>query len=233
MSILTTTQLTGQSESHLLESNGLRLQVDALSAFLELSRRAKLAGFDLRVASGFRSFDRQLKIWNEKLSGQRKVLDDLGNIVDVASLEGFDQLLAVLRFSAMPGASRHHWGTDVDVYDARAMPDSSRLQLIAAEVDAKGVFAAMHNWLDEQIAAGESCGFIRPYSKDLGGVAVERWHLSYAPVALQCQRQFSVEQLRRVIGSADIVGQPLILENLEQLYCRFVEVDESCYQVLS
>ncbi len=230
MPLLTTEQLTGQSESHLLESDGLRLQADALHAFLELGRRARDAGFDLSIASGFRSFDRQLKIWNDKLSGLRKVLDDSGHPVDINNLAGLNQLNAILRFSAMPGASRHHWGTDIDVYDARAMPDKSQLQLTAAEVDVDGVFAPMHNWLDVQIAAGDSCGFIRPYGEDLGGVAVERWHLSYAPIALQCQRQLSVQLLRRVIGGADILGHTLILDNLDQLYRRFVEVAESCYQ---
>lgn len=231
MPILTTEQLTGQSESHLLESDGLCLQTEVLGAFLELARRAEDAGFDLCIASGFRSFERQLKIWNDKLSGQRRVLDDRGQPVDIGSLEGLDQLVAVMRFSAMPGASRHHWGTDIDIYDARAMPDRSQLQLLATEVDTGGVFAPMHDWLDEQIAAGDSCGFFRPYGEDLGGVAVERWHLSYAPVALQCQRQLSMELLQGVIGGADILGRDLILENLEQLFPRFVEVSESCYPV--
>ena len=227
MSILTTQQLTGKSESHLFESDGLRLHADALEAFLQLSRYASDAGFDLRIASGFRSFDRQLKIWNEKLSGKRKVLNDCGQYVDIDSLAGLDQLTAILRFTAMPGASRHHWGTDIDIYDASAMPNIDQLQLIAAEVANDGVFAAMHEWLDEQIISGKSCGFVRPYSKDLGGVAVERWHLSYEPVALECQQQLSVQLLQHVILDSNILGRGLILENLDNLYHRFMEFPES------
>jgi hypothetical protein len=45
------------------------------------------------------------------------------------------------------------------------------------------------------MAAGESRGFYRPYAVDRGGVAPERWHLSYAPLAAACERGLSASLL--------------------------------------
>ena len=102
---------------------------------------------------------------------------------------------AILRYSAIPGTSRHHWGTDLDVYDAAALPADYRLQLSPQEVAPGGLFDPLHRWLDERMAAGASQGFFRPYARDSGGVAPERWHLSFAPLAQVCEARLSRELL--------------------------------------
>ena len=105
----------------------------------------------------------------------------------MASLSAEQQLHAILRFSAIPGTSRHHWGTDLDVFDAAALPQDYQLQLSPQEVAPGGMFDPLHCWLDQRMAAGEVHGFFRPYGQDRGGVAPERWHLSYAPMAAGCE----------------------------------------------
>jgi len=185
-------QLTGREESHLVELPcGHRLQAAAAAAFAQLQQDARSAGFDLAIASSFRSYSRQLLIWNGKASGLRKVHDDAGRDVDIRALAGPEKVRAILRYSAIPGTSRHHWGTDLDVYDLAAMPPGYQLELSPAEVAAGGLFDPLHRWLDERMAAGESWGFYRPYTADRGGVAPERWHLSYAPLAIGCEPQLS------------------------------------------
>jgi hypothetical protein len=126
--------------------------------------------------------------------------------VDLAGLSPEQRLACVLRFSAMPGASRHHWGTDVDVYDAAAMAPDYRLRLDAAEVADDGIFGPLHSWLDEQIAAGCSYGFYRPYDRDRGGVAPERWHLSFAPLAALREQTFSTAKLRAAWALSEARG---------------------------
>jgi len=177
-------QLTGREESHLVQLPcGHRLQEEVARAFSALQADARRDGFDLAIASSYRSFARQLAIWNGKASGARPVLDDLGQPVKMAALPARKQLHAILRYSAIPGTSRHHWGTDLDVYDLAAVPADYAVQLSPQEVAAGGVFDPLHCWLDERMAAGESRGFYRPYASDRGGVAPERWHLSYAPLS--------------------------------------------------
>lgn len=185
--VLTVSQLTGQEQSHLVPcSDGHWLQPLAARSLELLQQDAREAGFELAVASSFRSYERQLAIFNAKAGGARPVHDDLGMPVDMRQLPPAEQLHAILRFSALPGTSRHHWGTDLDVFDATAVAADYRVQLSPAEVAPGGVFDSFHCWLDERIGAGDSHGFFRPYGIDRGGVAPERWHLSYAPLSRDC-----------------------------------------------
>ena len=193
---LTRRQLTGLDDSHLVTlPGGHRLQQGAAEAFEKLQADARRSGFELAIASSFRSFERQLLIFNQKASGLRPVHDDVGRRVEMAELAPPEQLRAILRFSALPGTSRHHWGTDLDIYDAAAVGADYPVRLEPEAITKGGVFDAMHCWLDERITAGESWGFYRPYAEESGGVAPERWHISYAPLAEACARQLTRELL--------------------------------------
>src|SRR5690606_25742758 len=130
------------------------------------------------------------------------------------------KVFAILRWSALPGASRHHWGTDCDVYDKTAMPQGYTLELTQEE--ARGYFAALHGWLDVQIASQQAEGFFRPYDIDRGGIAPEPWHLSYAPLAQACQQAFCIEHLAEVLQEADMALKEVVLENLSEIYQRFI-----------
>ncbi len=195
----------GLDETCLAQSPFGALQPEAAQALGSLQAAAREAGFDLQSASAFRSFERQRLIWNAKVEGRRPVLDDHDAVVDLSPLQPAEQIERILRFSALPGASRHHWGTDVDVFDAAALPDGYRLGLTLAEVAPGGLFDSFHRWLDERIAAGESFGFYRPYDQDRGGVSPERWHLSYAPLAVDLESRISAEALKRAWHEAEVV----------------------------
>jgi LAS superfamily LD-carboxypeptidase LdcB len=221
------TILVGREEGHLCQPSdakmlGAAVHRDVVSPFRALQSAAADAGFELTVNSGFRSFERQLSIWNRKARGQLAVLDGEARPLDVTTLDERELVFAILRWSALPGASRHHWGTDIDVYDAAAMPPGYEVELIPAEVDAGGMFAPMHEWLDARIAAGTAFGFLRPYDRDRGGVAPERWHLSHGPTALEFARLLTPDVLRRTIEAADIRCRATILANLEEIHARFV-----------
>ena len=222
----TLAQLTGQDESHLVAvTNGHRLQPEAAGAFLRLQAEARLAGFELAIASSFRSYQRQLAIFNAKARGERPVHDDAGAPVDLQALSDDDKLAAILRFSALPGTSRHHWGTDLDVFDAAAVPADYRIQLTPGEVSAGGPFCALHDWLDERMAAGETYGFYRPYQEDHGGVAPERWHLSYAPLSVSCDGRIRAADLLD-LWQGDLVLGRQVANRIEEILARYVRVAE-------
>jgi LAS superfamily LD-carboxypeptidase LdcB len=227
--MLDSAQLTGRDESHLVSvAGGHRLQQAAALAFAALQADAREAGFELAIASSFRSFDRQLSIWNAKAGGSRPVHDESGRAVDMRALSPADQLHAILRYSAMPGGSRHHWGSDLDVYDAGAVDADYQVQLSPGEVAPGGVFDPLHRWLDRQISAGRSHGFYRPYAEDRGGVAPERWHLSYAPLALSCSGRLTAAALLACWDAMPDHQSLLLREQLELdlpgLVARYVEV---------
>lgn len=200
-----------------------------VAPFEALRADAARAGFELKIVSGFRGFDRQLAIWNAKASGRRKLLDSCGEEVCFDQLSEAQLLDCILRWSALPGASRHHWGSDIDVYDAAAVPADYAVQLSPQEVDAGGPFAPLHEWLDRQFANGACYGFFRPYAEDRGGIAPERWHLSYAPLAARCESGLSVERLRDTLMHADILLKDRVIAQLEELYARYVAVPKEAY----
>jgi LAS superfamily LD-carboxypeptidase LdcB len=124
-------ELTGRARTHLLEPSEtvVALHVHAVGPFLKLREAARAEGFDLTPVSAFRDFDRQLSIWNSKFTGDRPVLDAAGQALDVTQLSASERVAAILVWSALPGASRHHWGTDLDLFDANATPPGYRVQL--------------------------------------------------------------------------------------------------------
>lgn len=224
-------QLTGLDESHLVTlPSRHRLLGEVAEAFALLKRDASKAGFDLAIASSYRSFSRQLTIWNHKVRGERPVCNDAGEEINIKALQPQEQLRALLRFSAIPGTSRHHWGTDLDVYDALSVPEDYQLQLVPQEVAPGGMFDALHSWLDERMAAGKSHGFYRPYAGDRGGVAPERWHLSYAPLAQACGAHMSCELLCRTWEEQSDAQGVLLREVFEpclpELFERYIAVPE-------
>ena len=81
-----------------------------VAAFDRLTKRAAAAGFDLRVASAFRDYDRQTKIINQKWTGARPVKDVLGLPLLREQVSDLQWLEAILRFSALPGTSRRAYG---------------------------------------------------------------------------------------------------------------------------
>jgi LAS superfamily LD-carboxypeptidase LdcB len=219
--------LVGQTDSHLCSENdaatiGARLHVAAVAPFLQLRDAARSAGFNLAVESAFRSFDQQLSIWNRKASGQLAVLDNSAQPLIIDTLTSQELVFAILRWSALPGASRHHWGSDIDIYDMAAKPEGYVVDLVPAEVNAGGMFAPLHEWLDERVATDTAFGFFRPYNVDRGGVAPERWHLSYAPVSMECSRLLTADLLRSTIEDADMLLKDVVLANLDAIFERFV-----------
>ena len=117
----------GLTEVHLVplspEDPGIRLAPGAATAFRELQELARRDGLNLRAASGFRSFERQLRIFSGKMDGSRPVLDRNEQPLDIRGMDPEQLIRAILVFSAVPGLSRHHFGTDIDVYDPDLVPE--------------------------------------------------------------------------------------------------------------
>lgn len=217
--------LLGLDERELVESSLLACRVhrQMLDPLLFLAERAASAGFIFKVASSYRGFDRQLLIWNNKARGLRPVLNDAGEIMDINLLPDRDKVFAILRWSALPGASRHHWGTDVDVYGSARIDPDYQLQLTVAETQGDGPYAEFHRWLNDELAQGNS-DFYRPYAQDRGGIAPEPWHLSYAPLATDFSRQLTQDLLRRQLEKTDLELKQVVLDNLDEIFQRFIRV---------
>ena len=214
-------ELTGRARTHVVELDHPRcvLHVEAVTSFLAMRDAAAAAGIDLVAVSSFRDFDRQVLLWNRKWRGERPLADRSGQPIDPATLDDGEKLNAILCWSAIPGGSRHHWGTDVDVIDAASMPPGYQVQLVPAEYAADGVFGRLSGWLDANMAR---FGFHRPYASSACGAGVEPWHLSYWPVSSAALEALTLPVLRGAVAASDMLGKAQVLERLPEIYTRFV-----------
>lgn len=217
-------QLTGRSDSHIREfqfadGSTFRAQPEAAFAFLRMREAAAAERIDLRPASVFRSFDAQLGIWQRKWHGELPLYDATGKQMDSALLDNAGRVSAILEWSALPGASRHHWGCDFDVFDLAALPKDYTLQLLPEEYGAKGIFAYLSQWLDQNMAR---FGFFRPYDIERGGLRPEPWHLSYAPVSQPALDALNLSLLEETIHLAELPGKPIILNRLAAIHASQV-----------
>ncbi len=148
---------------------GMYLRKDTYNAFLKMYEAAKKDGIHLKIISATRSFSSQKRIWEDKWTGRRKVDGkDLAKAIPFGS----NRALKILEYSSMPGTSRHHWGTDMD------------LNALENEFFDKGKGKKIYDWL---VANAATYGFYQPYSKKDEnrpfGYNEEKWHWSYLPVA--------------------------------------------------
>ncbi|AAU37282.1 M15 family metallopeptidase [Basfia succiniciproducens] len=218
--------LTGKSRSHLLNlpcplSNNHFLQPQALKAFQALQKSAVKNGFNLQPASTFRDFARQQLIWNGKFNGERKVHDDQGNPLDLTALSCWEKAQAILRWSALPGASRHHWGTEIDFFDPDLLPQHQQLQLEPWEYEQDGYFFELSRFLQQNLPQFD---FVLPFMQTPKGKEIGRepWHISYLPLAEKLEKQFTPEILLNAWENEDIAGRQTLIAHLPEIFERFI-----------
>lgn len=226
-SVMTPEQLIGLNQDHLLnvENNtellGQKFQChhEVLIPIAKLIRQSEMDGVPLRIVSSYRSFERQAEIWNHKFNNDVELNLRDGTTVNAFELSPKERVDAILHYSAIPGTSRHHWGTDFDVFDAAAIDQGYEVQLTEAEFDEKGPCSSLDEWLDYNL---EKFGFFKPYREDKGGVACEPWHISYQPIASKALEEFPVEFLKETLRQKDIGGKEHVTARLESLARKYV-----------
>lgn len=210
-------EITGRTRTHIVQFLKPRFAAHkkVVEAFLEMKDAASKDGFDLSPFSSFRDYKTQLRIWNHKYSGKKPLYDIEGRVRDYDSLTESEIIGHILDWSALPGGSRHQWGTEIDVIDLSNMPENYHPKLLPEEVQKGGIFYSLHCWLDTN---SKRFGFFRPYKVYRGGMFPEPWHLSYAPIAMKAIKYVNVELLTAVTKEADILGKEQVLKRIPEIY---------------
>jgi LAS superfamily LD-carboxypeptidase LdcB len=210
-------EVTGRSRTHVVQILEPRFaaQPEVVQAFLAMRAAAARDGFDLQPFSTFRDYGTQLRIWNHKFTGKKPLYDFDGNVRDFGSLTERQVVEYILNWSALPGGSRHQWGTEIDVVDGNAMIEGYAPKLLPEETAIGGVFRGLHRWLDQNMV---KFGFFRPYNYFKGGMYPEPWHLSYAPASMEAIKSVTVDLLTEVTRDADIYGKDIALEVIPSIY---------------
>jgi LAS superfamily LD-carboxypeptidase LdcB len=163
------------------------LRKEALGAFSKMREAAKKDGISLAIASATRNFDYQKNLWKNKWSGVTLVE---GKNLSKNLPDGLERFKKILEYSAAPGTSRHHWGSDIDIN--AATPEYFKTR--------KG--ALVYEWLNKNAPL---FGFCQPYNaKGPGrptGYNEEKWHWSYLPLAKNFTQKY-----KNLIKEADISG---------------------------
>ncbi len=214
--------LQGKTTEHLVPLEGTKffIHYQILKDFLRLQKDAAEDGFDLQIVSAFRDYERQLSIWNMKATGQRQLLDEQERPLEFSELSPREIVFAILRWSAIPGCSRHHWGTDIDVFDGKTQKIED-VRLTQSETLDHGPASELHKWLDDRITSNKGYGFYRPYATERGGVSPERWHLSHHSLSRRYFEAYSFSLFKKNIQEGQIALKEILLENDHDIYQRF------------
>ncbi|MGA1639368.1 MAG: M15 family metallopeptidase [Steroidobacteraceae bacterium] len=214
-------QLTGRDTGHVIRHPelGCLLHHETVVALGALRQAAAAAGIDLVPASAFRDFERQLTIWNDKFEGRRPLEDAEGRQVDSSGLDANARVDLILTWSALPGSSRHHWGSDFDLIDRAALPPGYRPRLHPEEYAQGGVFERLSSWLEEH---AWTYGFFRPYRSGCGGVRPEPWHYSHAAVAVPALSALQVELLAEALEGSGLLGLEAVMPRLADIHRHWV-----------
>ncbi len=159
-------------------TSNLMLREESLDAFKKMYQAAKKDGVDLVIRSATRPFFHQKSIWERKWLGQKNVS---GINLAQSLIKPILKTKMILKNSAMPGVSRHHWGTEVD------------LNAFTNSYFKHGKGKKAYDWLQEN---AYKYGYCQPYSStqidpNRTGHSEERWHWSYFPLANQFQKSFT------------------------------------------
>jgi zinc D-Ala-D-Ala carboxypeptidase len=135
---------------------GMYLRKETYEAFKKMHAAAAKEGVDLTIISATRNFEHQKNIWETKWYALKDKTAEA-------------RAKKILEYSAMPGASRHHWGTDMD------------LNNLSNPYFEKNGGAKIYQWLQ---AHANEYGFCQPYTAGRPtGYNEEKWHWTYMPLS--------------------------------------------------
>lgn len=196
--------IIGKSQSNLV-GDSIRLEVNTYKAFKKMEAAAKRDGIYLKIVSAYRGFERQKLIWNNKYE---KFTNDF-------SLEPEKAISEIIRFSTVPGTSRHHWGTDIDIIDGN-YPDENDV-LISKKFEKNGIFFKIKSWMDEN---SEKFGFYLTYNNDINrkGFEYEPWHYSYRPTSIKYYNAFINNDIEKIIKNPDLKGHEFFSKSFIDKY---------------
>jgi len=186
-------QLIGKENQDIIgETYTSKMHREAKKAFLKMKTAALEQGIDIEIVSAYRSFQRQKEIFERKYHR--------------FTLQGKTPIQAIekiIEYSTIPGTSRHHWGTDIDIIDRSASRPND--VLLAKNFHGFGPYCKLKEWMNKH---SESFGFYEVYTNNAQrkGFKYEPWHFSYAPVSIPMLKAYKSINLKTVLQQEHVKG---------------------------
>lgn len=168
---------------------------------------AKKEGVEIEIVSGYRSYEKQKSIWNNKYNKnfERRIF-------------GIKNINRIIQYSTLPGTSRHHWGTDIDIIDKRFIPKGDLL--IEKNYTENGIYSELFSWMKKN---SNKYGFYLVYddSPDRKGFKFEPWHYSYKPLSvIFLQRFIDRNLLFKITQDSSLLGREFINNSFLESYLK-------------
>jgi LAS superfamily LD-carboxypeptidase LdcB len=172
--------------------DGYQLQKDAYESFLLMKAEAKKSGIDIQIVSSYRSFEHQKRIWARKY-----------NKFIAEGLSPSKTIQKIIEYSTIPGTSRHHWGTDIDIIDGSKKAPKSVLN--PNNFIDNNIYSELRVWLENN---ANKFGFYLVYTNEVSrkGFKYEPWHYSYKPLSKPMLKQFLRVDIQKLLKSEKLVG---------------------------
>lgn len=202
--LLSNNQLTGKSEVYMIKKVDYQLLPEVAKAFELMKIAALKDNINIKIISSFRSFYQQKKIWNRKFEKNSSM-----------GLSINENILKIIEYSTIPGTSRHHWGTDIDIIDDNIKPDGD--VLLTEKFYKNGPYVKLKKWLDEN---SKKFGFYLVYTKNdkRKGFEHEPWHYSYAPISKNILKELLKVNLNKLFIENKILGSKYLTVNFIKHY---------------
>ena len=164
----------------------------------------KKEGIILEIVSGYRSYDRQKSIWNRKYKSN-----------EASGLSPKKNIHKIIEYSTIPGTSRHHWGTELDIIDG-SKPKVGDV-LVAEKFHENGPYVKLRKWMEQY---AESYGFYLPYtqSSNRKGFYYEPWHYSYAPLSIPLLKSYTQLDLNKILITEGLEGSTYLTSQFISFY---------------
>jgi len=144
--------------------------------------------------------------------------DAAGVKLNGRALAPAERIDAILLWSALPGASRHHWGTDLDLIDGNATAAGYQVKLTREEFAPGGPFVRLAQWLETHAAR---FGFFVRF-RACAQACSPSLAFQLCADCRKGRRNLSPSVLRAAIAGAPLLGKEIVLARLDELHARYV-----------
>lgn len=180
---------------------------EASVSFESMKKEAKKKGIQLHITSAYRNYTKQTEIWNNKYDRYK-----------AKGIKGEAIIHKITEFSAMPGTSRHHWGTDADILDLSVPQPKNPLEP-SHYISSKGVYHKLYDFMQHN---SEKFGFYEAYTDDSlrTGYEFEPWHYSFKKISKPLLKAYNESVTLQDVKSPQLKGHELITEAFFKDYVK-------------
>lgn len=204
----TRNQLLGKGNPDIIgDSYTSKMNRTAKEAFNKMKAAAAKDNIKIEVVSAYRSFQRQKEIFERKY-----------NQFASQGLSPEKAIDKIIEYSTIPGTSRHHWGTDLDIIDAKA-PRPANV-LMPENFHGNGPYCDFKVWLNEN---AEKFEFYEVYTDNGNrkGFKYEPWHFSYAPVSIPMLKEYEEKiDVKKMLSEERLIGNEHFSDEFVSKYVK-------------